>query len=299
MIRASSALNPELKTTLNPSPLLKWAGGKRWLVPHLRTLWSAHQSVRLVELFAGGLAVSLDLAPTRALINDINPHLINLYRQLQTGLLATISMENDSALYYQHRDRFNALIRNGNANTPEAAQLFYYLNRTGFNGLCRFNSRGEFNVPYGQYKTIRYADNVTFADYQRPFATWEFQVGSYADVTLKSGDFVYADPPYDVEFVSYSKEGFSWDDQVHLAAWLSQHDGPVLLSNQATDRIMTLYREHGFKLFPFDAPRRISSTGDRTPAKEVLAVRGVKTNKNTFNTVLATLSDNISENNHD
>jgi len=94
-------------------------------------------------------------------------------------------------------------------------------------------------------------------------------------VELKSDDFVYADPPYDVEFTQYSPQGFNWDDQIRLANWLAKHPGFVVLSNQATDRILDLYRKLGFDLTILDAPRRISCTGDRTPAKEVLAIKKI------------------------
>src|SRR5437867_1637979 len=120
-------------------PPLKWAGGKRWLVPRLHEIWSAHSHRRLVEPFAGGLAVALGLRPQRALLSDINPHVINFYRWLQQGLRVEVGLENSSDVYYQYRERFNALVEGGRAETKEAAQLFYYLNRTGYNGLCRFN----------------------------------------------------------------------------------------------------------------------------------------------------------------
>ncbi|HKF94000.1 MAG TPA: DNA adenine methylase, partial [Gammaproteobacteria bacterium] len=86
-------------------------------------------------------------------------------------------------------------------------------------------------------------------------------------------DFIYADPPYDVEFTTYSSGGFSWDDQVRTAKLLAAHPGPVVMSNQATPRIIELYERLGFQLRYFDAPRRISCTGDRTAAREVLAIK--------------------------
>ncbi len=128
------------------NPPLKWAGGKRWLVPHLVPIWAQHQHRRLVEPFCGGLAVALGLMPDQALLNDVSPHLVNFYIQAQRGLAITTPMHNDKDLYYTYRDRFNALIREEQADSAEAAQLFYYLNRTGYNGLCRFNRSGEFNV---------------------------------------------------------------------------------------------------------------------------------------------------------
>lgn len=254
-------------------PPLKWAGGKRWLVPHLAPLWAKHSDRRLVEPFCGGLAVTLGLQPQRALLNDINPHLMNFLTWLRDGLQIDIEMANDRGLYYRHRARFNELISSGLVATKEAAGLFYYLNRTGYNGLCRFNKSGQFNVPFGRYKTINYTTD--FSAYKAAFAEWEFTCGDFADVPVLEDDFVYADPPYDVEFTHYSKDGFSWEDQVRLAEWLAKHSGPVVASNQATPRIVSLYGDLGFDLQFFDAPRMINCTGDRTAAREVLATKGV------------------------
>jgi DNA adenine methylase len=252
-------------------PPLKWAGGKRWQVPHLRPLWEAHAHRRLVEPFCGGLAVALGLQPERALLNDANPHLINFYRWLRKGLRVTIQAENDEAVFYQHRERFNALLRAGKGEAQEAAALFYYLNRTGYNGLCRFNSRGEFNVPFGQYKTITYAR--TFPGFREALSDWDFTAGDVEAVALSPDDFVYADPPYDVEFTAYAQGGFSWADQERTARFLAQHPGPVVLVNQATPRVEELYRSLRYEVRVLDAPRRISCDGDRTPAKEILATR--------------------------
>lgn len=261
----------------NLPPPLKWAGGKRWLVPRLKPLWQQHSHRRLVEPFCGGLAVPLGLQPQRALLSDISPHLINFYRWLQFGLHSELeSKDNDEVLYYQRRDRFNKLIRLRQHDTMEAALLFYYLNRTGFNGLCRFNAQGYFNVPKGSYKRINYMKTSHFRMYRNVLADWEFRTGDFEILELQAGDFVYADPPYDVPFTSYSKEGFDWEDQVRLARWLADHDGPVVLSNQATERIQRLYKSQGFEFVVLEAPRRISSNGDRTPALEVLAFRNVE-----------------------
>lgn len=261
-------------------PPLKWAGGKRWLVPRLQPLWQAHLRTypegRLVEPFCGGLAVTLGLQPERALLNDINPHLINFYRWLQQGLTITLPMSNDSEQFYAHRERFNALIKAGEAETAEAAALFYYLNRTGFNGLCRFNKQGAFNVPFGRYKTINYMSD--FSHYQGVLSRWEFQRKPFDRMlaAISPHNFIYADPPYDVEFTQYAPGGFTWEDQVRLASWLSCVHCPVALSNQATERIVDMYRLLGFQLEFFETPRRISANGDRTPAREVLALRNVE-----------------------
>ena len=254
-------------------PPLKWAGGKRWQVPHLRPLWEKHRTRRLVEPFCGGLGVTLSLMPSRALLNDVNPHVVNFYRWLQRGLPITMSFKNKAATYYALRGRFNALLAADRADSAEAAGLFYYLNRTGYNGLCRFNRRGDFNVPFGRYKRIEYRDQ--FADYVVPFSRFEFTNVDFEAIALQPDDFVYADPPYDVEFRQYSKDGFGWEQQVRAAEWLARHKGPVVLSNQLTDRILALYRGLGYDIVELRGPRYINCTGDRTPAREVLATRNV------------------------
>ncbi|PYR92969.1 MAG: adenine methyltransferase [Acidobacteria bacterium] len=254
-------------------PPLKWAGGKRWQVPHIHRIWASHSHRRLVEPFCGGLAVALGLSPKTALLNDANPHLIHFYQWLQRGLRTEIRMENSETLFYEYRDRFNQLLRDGQADSPETAALFYFLNRTGFNGLCRFNRQGEFNVPFGRYSRIAY--RYDFAPYRDAFKEWTFTNSDVESVLLERKDFVYADPPYDVEFTQYSKDGFSWTDQERTAVWLSRHAGPVVLVNQATHRIEKLYRKLGYSVGFLDAPRRISCTGDRTPAREIVATRNL------------------------
>jgi len=255
------------------SPPLKWAGGKRWQLPYLRPLWERHSHRRLVEPFCGGLAVTLGLLPETALVNDVNPHLINFYAWLKRGLRTDLRMENDEALFYAHRARFNRLFAEGKDETKDAAALFYFLNRTGFNGLCRFNQSGEFNVPFGRHARIGY--RTDFTPYRALFTDWGFSTGDFRELPLRADDFIYADPPYDVEFTEYSAGGFAWNDQVETAEALARHSGPVVLSNQATPRIVKLYRSLGFKLRFLTAPRMISCTGDRTPAREVLALRNL------------------------
>jgi DNA adenine methylase len=257
----------------NMRPPLKWAGGKRWLVPHLSTIWLKHKHRRLVEPFCGGLAVTLGLSPERALLNDINYHAINFYCWLQKGFQIQAEMQNDAEFYYLIRKRFNELISCGKETSKEAAELFYFLNRTGYNGLCRFNASGEFNVPFGTYKSINYRRD--FGMYKDVTSNWQFASGDFESLQISIEDFIYADPPYDVEFTRYAKEDFTWSDQVRLARWLSHHPGPVVLSNQATPRIIALYQELDFDLRFFEAPRMISCTGNRAKAKEVLATKGI------------------------
>ncbi len=253
------------------TPPLKWAGGKRWLVPRLREMYAQHRHRRLVEPFTGGLAVALGLQPEDALLGDVNPHVISFYRWLQRGLRVRFPMENGMRSYYRMRERFNELVCFGKARSAEAAGLFYYLNRTGYNGLCRFNKRGLFNVPFGKYTSISY--KTSFLAYRALLSRWSFMCKDFELLPIERDDFIYSDPPFDVEFTQYSKDDFTWEDQVRHARWLAKHDGPVVASNQATPRILELYSELGFSIEIVSGPRRISCTGDRKPAQELLATR--------------------------
>ncbi|TLX67126.1 MAG: Dam family site-specific DNA-(adenine-N6)-methyltransferase [Thaumarchaeota archaeon] len=254
-------------------PPLKWAGGKRWLLKSIQELWRPYETLgsRFVEPFCGGLAITLGLMPKRGHLNDINPHLINFYNQLKSGLTANLKMEYDKALYYTYRQRFNDLIKQNKWKSPEAALLFYYLNHTGYNGLCRFNQKGLFNVPFGEYKTVTYMKDFEY--YRLVFRDWQFTSTDFEEVLIESSDFVYADPPYDVEFRQYSSQGFGWPDQVRLAKWIKSLNIPAVISNQATDRIIKLYKSMNFELKFLSGPRMISCKGDRTPAREVLAIK--------------------------
>lgn len=274
--RINSHLSSVDELKLSPEslqPPLKWAGGKRWLIPRLTGIWSGHSGLRLVEPFCGGLSIALGLRPCRALLNDKNHHLINFYRWLQRGLLVSGDMANDQATYYRNREAFNALQTSGHSGSAEAAGLFYYLNKTGYNGLCRLNKQGHFNVPFGRYSSRNYRRD--FREYKDLLSHWDFRSSDFEDLKLGADDFVYADPPYDVEFTRYGTSTFTWSDHVRLATWLKQHRGPVLVSNEATDRIVTLYRDLGFHIQKLSAPRSISSDGSRGRANEILASRGV------------------------
>jgi DNA adenine methylase len=277
-------------------PYIKWVGGKREMIPRLRELWLPHKHRRLVDLTVGAAAIPLGLQPDRALLNDVNPHLINLHQWVKRGLsLEDFVIENTATGYSERRDRFNALITSGQADTREAAQLFFFLLRSCFNGLCRFNRDGLFNVGWGKYKTTPDSYRQDFSGYQAAFANWQFCCGDFADVPLGPEDFVFADPPYDSQgdadqldllgiefagrrgtgFTGYSADGFGWVDQVRLARLLAAHPAPVIAFNAATPRIVQLYLELGFEVEEYQARRSVSCNGDRTPAKEVLLYRNL------------------------
>jgi DNA adenine methylase len=183
-------------------------------------------------------------------------------------------MENTSESYYASRDEFNRLIQTNLWNTAKAAQLWYYMNRTCYNGLCRFSSRyGEkFNSPYGKYKNIKYVKN--FSSVKAAIERWTLVSLDFSKIVTVEGDLIYADPPYDTEFTKYTAQDFKWDDQLRLVEYLCNSGQKIVASNQATDRIVDLYKSHGFDYKILDAPRRISCNGDRTPAREILAWKG-------------------------
>ena len=264
------------KKTLQP--FLKWAGGKRWLVPHLQTIWSKYSDHTLVEPFCGGLAIALGLNPKKAILNDSNPHLINLYNCIKDCQLSPpgIPLENDREVYDSNRALFNHLTTEfpTRLNCHQRAWLFYFLNRTGFNGLCRFNLKGEYNVPFGKHKKINYLTD--FSPYVAAFKEWDFYSFDFALLEIPADGFIYVDPPYDAGFTKYEKKDFKWEDQIRLARWLSEQSVPVVASNLATERILDLYGSYGFQIQQISARRRISCNGDRAPVMEMLATLNVE-----------------------
>ncbi len=252
-------------------PPIKYPGGKRHLVDRIRTLWDSSGCCRLVEPFSGGMAVSLGIAPEKALANDINPHVVNFYKAVQSGFVNIIDMENDEAFYYEKRAKFNELISDGRHDTELAASLFYYLNRTCFNGLVRFNKSGLFNVSYGKYKTINYVRE--FPEVEHTIKGWDLTCGDFSTIDIIKTDFLYVDPPYDVKFTNYSGKDFKWSEQERLISHLSQFNCPIVISNQATERVVRLYVENGYTVTFIGGPRKISCDGDRSAAREVLATK--------------------------
>lgn len=262
-----------IRPKTNLTPPLKWAGGKRWLAPLLTPDVSQYKS--WVTPFSGGLGLTLSFQPPTAVINDINSHLINFYSQIAAHGLAIPPdlCVLDEAVYYARRQEFNQLIQ-VDPNTPRCAALFYYLNKTGFNGLCRFNQKGLFNVPFGKYKQVNYRSD--FKDYQDLFRHWQFLCHDFEQVQVESDAFVYLDPPYDGGFTAYSRQTFTWDDQQRLASWAAKLTNPLVVSNKATDRILALYKDLGFVLYTTYGPRHINNTGDRKPVQEMIATKNLQ-----------------------
>ena len=251
-------------------PLCKWAGGKGWMLNRVKALFVDRGNRRLVEPFCGGIAIAMGLNPDRALLNDINPDLINLYQCVKEGLMYRFVLTIiNKEVYYANRKRFNQ-----ECDRHAKAILFYQLNRTGYNGLCRYNQKGKYNTPAGDFK-----NNILdhdFSAYKQIFKRWDFTCLPFEDLAVESNDFIFADPPYDDGFTTYSKGGFNWADQVRCAEWLAVRGVPTIATNKATPRIVELYSDLGFTIEYINAPRRIACNGDREPVREMFATKNLE-----------------------
>jgi len=248
-------------------PFLKWAGGKTWAIPLIESLYDRNRRYR--DLTLGSGAIPLALQPNRVYVSDINPQLISLWEWVKADGKLTIDLNPDKEHYLQCRDRFN----NGD---PEQAQLFYYLNHTCWRGLCRSSKQKLSNVPWGAYK--KFGGQTDLSHYKQTIEHWEFAAESW-EAGLKNiqlDDFIVFDPPYHSAdgkgFTGYCGT-FTEVDQIAAAKALATLDVPVVAFNAATDFILDLYRGLGFDIQLKEAPRMISSSGDRAPALEMVATR--------------------------
>jgi DNA adenine methylase len=259
------------KKIIGLKPILKWAGGKRWFMYRFGFLFNQFKNRRLVEPFAGGLAFSLSTEWPLVIANDINPHLINLYSSIQEKkFFIPLDIRLCKEYYDQLRKQFNTCIESNAFNTLKAAQIFWILNRLGFNGLCRFNQKGFFNTPYGAYNSI-YKD-FEFHEYEALFERWIFQCGTFENLILSNNDFLFCDPPYDNAWQGYTKESFNFKNHEKLAWWVKNQKNPALIMNHPTPKIIDLYNDCGFELSYVMAPRSISaSIQGRQSRQEIIA----------------------------
>jgi DNA adenine methylase len=300
---------------LAPRPFLKWAGGKRQLLPELR-LFYPRGFGRYFEPFVGSGAVFFDLAAHGLLgnggarLSDVNADVVGCYQALVDTLpdvikhlrrLASAYEARGEAHYYEVRDgHFNPSRRKWRAArqpvrdarvaySPRLAAMLIYLNRTGFNGLFRLNSRGEFNVPVGRYANPRICDEPTLHAAARTLSASAAEVRHESferalDVARR-GDFIYLDPPYapltaTSRFTAYTESGFTGDDQRALqrvVVALAERGCHVLLSNSTAPLVRELYehdpqaRDAGLRAWRVRARRAINARGSaRGPIDEFL-----------------------------
>jgi DNA adenine methylase len=258
--------------------MVKWPGGKQKVIHEsgrrvneiVREMFEASGRSQFVDLFCGGLSISLEVAARDTLANDLNSDVINLYREVQKDGILTIYGPNHEGYFYVMRDKFNGL--RGPITERERAELFYYLNRHCFNGLVRYSSDGKFNSSFGHYDYSNFEPDLT--RYTETFKGWEFTAKPWQDVVIPPGSFVVADPPYAGTFDKYNAAGFSECEQVTLARALARHNGPVILFN--SPEMLGLYTSLGFKVELVYRENKINKSrvaGDRHA--ELFATRNI------------------------
>ena len=262
-------------------PFLKWAGSKYKLVDKIKEVLP--KGKRLIEPFVGSGALFLNTDFEEYELSDINPDLINLFNHLKNEKedfilyckTFFIPENNCETRFYEFRQIFN-----DSNDSRQKSALFIYLNRHCFNGLCRYNSKGGFNVPFGRYKTPRFPEQEMRGFYIKAEKA-TFKLSDFNDAMLKCvlGDVVYCDPPYiplsvTSNFTDYSVGGFSIENQDELALLaqqLSRNGIPVLISNHDTPYIRKAYEMS--EIHAFEVQRYIScDSKNRKKAAEVLAV---------------------------
>ncbi|HFI0104699.1 TPA: DNA adenine methylase [Streptococcus suis] len=260
-------------------PFTKWTGGKRQLLPVIKSLMPDNYN-SYFEPFIGGGAVFFELTPQKAIINDFNSELINCYRQIKDNPQKLIELliehqKNNSKDYYLE---LRSVDRDGRihtmTDTERAARIMYML-RVDFNGLYRVNSKNQFNVPYGRYKNPKIVDSeliLSISQYLNK-NNIEILTGDFEKAVedVGAGDFVYFDPPYiplseTSAFTSYTHEGFSYEEQVRLRdvfRKLDKKGAYVMLSNSSSPLVEELYK--GFNIHKVEAIRtngaKVSSRG--------------------------------------
>lgn len=267
------------------NPFVKWAGGKKQLLGVL-TDRIPNSYGTYYEPFIGGGAFLLDFQPQKAVINDVNEQLLNVYRQLKIDAEAVIeaverydAVECDKEYYLSLREMYNQKI-SAHILDSECAALMIWVNKHCFNGLYRVNSKGLFNVPYNN-KTVGAsidAGNLrAISQFLRDTDT-QIRVGDFevACASVKPGDFVYFDSPYvpvsdTANFTDYTKDGFTKEDHIRLANLFRRLDAMgvyLMLSNHNVPLVHELYS--GFKIEAIDVRRSINSDASKRVGKEVI-----------------------------
>ena len=273
------------------SPILKWVGGKRQLLSEIIPLID-ESCDNYVEPFIGGGAVLFRLQPKKAIINDYNTELINVYRTVRDdldGLVALLKEHekyNSSDYYYEVRALDRTPDFDKMSNLEKAARIIY-LNKTWYNGLYRVNSLGQFNSPYGRYKNPNIVNEVVLRAISKYLNRNEISIrsGDYKDVLndIEKNSFVYLDPPYmpissSSSFTGYTEGGFGYDKQVELKEEcdkLNSKGVHFLQSNSDCEEIRELYKDYRIKVVK--AKRAINSDAKkRGQINEVLIYNAKK-----------------------
>ena len=259
-------------------PFVKWAGGKRQIIDKLKK-YVPDEFDTYYEPFIGGGALLFELSPKKAIINDSNEELMNVYECLcdeekfkkMCGVLNHYETEHSEAFYYDIRNKDRNKNSYNRLSCYTKAERTIYLNKACFNGLYRVNSKNEFNVPFGKKLKVNTYDGgnlitvsnyLTMNDIKILCVDFEDAVKS-----AKKGDFVYFDPPYDSDtstFNSYTEDGFGKEEQRRLAKVFKELDAKgvyVMLSNHNTSLVNELYKDYHMHLI--EAKRSINANGKK------------------------------------
>ena len=273
-------------------PFLKWAGGKRQLLPEIVKYVPKRISKHTYyEPFIGGGALLFELQPPKAVINDSNKELINCYKVIKDSLdelmeeLSKNKYSNSETSYYEMRDLDRSTKKYASLSEVEKAARIIYLNKTCYNGLFRVNSQGQFNVPFGRYKNPNFLDDAVLIAVNKYLNSNDITLlnQDFAEAVkdANTGDFVYLDPPYDpvsqtASFTGYDVNGFNRDEQERLKEEfdaLHKKGCKVMLSNSCTDFIMDLYKDYQDTIIKVRATRSINSNAlKRGRVDEVLVL---------------------------
>ena len=265
-------------------PFVKWAGGKRQLIPQIEEHLPQEYNT-YIEPFIGGGALFFHLKPKNAVIIDINAELINTYKVIKNNVSELIQSlkkhKNDKDYYYRVRSADREIESFQKWSDVEKASRTIFMNRCCYNGLYRVNSKGFFNVPFGRYKNPKFCNEMNLNAVHETLKNALIIHGSF-EVCLdhaEKGDFVYFDPPYHplsetANFTSYTKDNFEKDSQVKLKEVFKKLDDrgcKVMLSNSYNDFILDLYED--FKIVTLSAKRAINSNASkRGEIKEILVL---------------------------
>ena len=263
---------------IKAKPFVKWAGGKRQIINELKK-YVPNEYNCYYEPFIGGGALFFNLAPKKAVINDSNSELMNVYNVMcndekyskMCHLLNNYEVRNSEEFYYEIRDKDRNREKYDKLNDYTKAARTIYLNKACFNGLYRVNSKGQFNVPYNKKTIVNTYDKENLLVVHMYLTMNDITImNTDFEEALKNareGDFVYMDPPYDQinsSFTSYTEEGFNHDEQRRLARVfkeLDQRGVKVMLSNHNTELIRELYKDYHFHII--EAKRNINANGKK------------------------------------
>lgn len=267
------------------APFLKWVGGKRQLMPEIMKLKPKKIST-YYEPFIGGGAVLFELQPKKAIINDANSELINVYNVIKNNVYELIddlkTHKNEADYFYKIRALDREDFFSNMSNIKKASRIIY-LNKTCFNGLYRVNNAGEFNTPFGSYKNPNIVNEATLKAVSSYFNENEIIIlnQDYSDILkdIDKNSFVYFDPPYhpvseSSSFTGYTQGGFNEDDQKKLrniCNKLNEESIRFLLSNSATKFIKNLYSE--YEINYVKASRSINSVAEKRGDVDEVLIR--------------------------